>query len=97
MTENTFDPIAARQQEVDQYQANIALYTGIAATLPSEWPESLLKFKGSKKKHDDIAKVESLADVELLADLWAHDDAQAAIRTETLEMRKAQAILNAIS
>lgn len=95
MTE-PFDPIAFRENEIAQYDANIALYTSMAAALPSEWPAHLIQFKGSTDKHTDIAKVEDMADVELLSDLWAHDDAQAAIRAETVEKRKAEAILAAL-
>lgn len=94
MTEMT--PLDARRAEVAQYEANIALFTSIAASLPSEYPEHLAEFKGSKNKHEDIAKVENLDDVLLLSDLWAYDDAQAAIRTETVEKRKAEAILAAL-
>ena len=93
MTEETFDPIKSRQDEVAQYEANIAIYTSIAASTPSEWPERLLAYKGAKNKHEVIATIEDLADVELLSDLWANADANAAIRTETLEKRKAEAIL----
>jgi len=85
-----------RQEEVAQYQANIDLYTSIAAALPSVWPAHLAHLKGSKNKHSDIAGVEDLDDVLLVSDLWAHDDAVAAIRSETVEMRKAKAILDAI-
>lgn len=96
MEETTFDPIAHREAEVAQYEANIALYTRIASSLPNEWPAHLAQFKGSIDKHGDIAKVEDLIDVQLLSDLWAHDDAQAAIRAETVEKRKAEAILAAL-
>lgn len=92
MTEMT--PLEARQAEVAQYQANIAMYQTIAAGLPSEWPARLLAYKTRKDKHDAIAEIEDLSDVELVSDLWAHDAAQAAIRTETVEMRKSQAILS---
>lgn len=94
--EETFDPIASREAEIAQYEQNIAIYTAIASALPNEWPEHLLQYKGSKSKHEDISKVEDLDDVVLLSDLWAYDDAQAAIRTETLEKRKAEAILIAL-
>jgi hypothetical protein len=52
----------------------------------------LAHLKGSKNKHADIASVQELDDVLLVSDLWAHDDAVAAIRSETVEMRKAHAI-----
>jgi hypothetical protein len=93
MAETTFDPIKSRQDEIAQYEANIATYTAIAANTPSEWPERLAAYKGAKNKHEVIATIEDLADVELLSDLWANADARAAIRTETLEKRKAEAIL----
>jgi len=93
MEENQMTPLEARQAEIAQYEANIATYTAIASSTPSEWPEHLLKHKGTKNKHEVISKIESLEDVALLSDLWTHDDAQAAIRTETFEKRKAEAIL----
>jgi len=93
MTEQAFDPIKARQDEVAQYEANIATYTAIVANTPSEWPAHLVAHKGAKNKHEVIATIEDLDDVILLSDLWANDDARAAIRTETLEKRKAEAIL----
>jgi hypothetical protein len=96
MTETPFDPIKSRQDEIAQYEQNIAIYTAIAAGTPSEWPSNLLAHKGATNKHEVIATIEDLADVELLSDLWAHDDANAAIRTETLEKRKAEAILAAL-
>jgi hypothetical protein len=94
-TENTpqLTPLEARRLEVAQYQQNIAMYTAIAASLPSEWPEHLIQFKGSSNQHADIATLEDLDDVQLVGDLWAHDQAQAAIRAETIEKRKAEAIL----
>lgn len=91
--ENQMTPLEARRAEVAQYEANIAMYTAIASSLPSEWPERLAQFKGSSSQHSDIATLENLADVELVGDLWAHDQAQAAIRAETIEKRKAEAIL----
>ena len=86
-------PLETRRAEVAQYQANIAMYTAIANSLPSEWPERLAQYKGSTNQHADIATLEDLDDVQLVGDLWAHDQAQAAIRAETIEKRKAEAIL----
>ena len=93
MTEIPFDPIKSRQDEIAQYAANIATYTAIVAATQGEWPSHLVEYKGATNKHEVIGKIEDLADVELLADLWTHDEAKAAIRTETLEKRKAEAIL----
>jgi hypothetical protein len=93
MTEEAFDPIKARQEEIAQYEKNIATFSAIAASTPSEWPAHLLPHKGAKNKHEVISSIENLDDVLLLSDLWVNADAQAAIRTETLEKRKAEAIL----
>lgn len=91
--ENEITPLEARRAEVAQYEANIAMYTAIANSLPAEWPERLAQFKGSTSQHADIATLEDLDDVQLVSDLWAHDSAKAAIRAETVEKRKAEAIL----
>jgi hypothetical protein len=94
MTENTeITPLEARRAEVAQYQANIAMFEAIYAALPHEWPKRLEKYRGSKKQHDDIDTVEDLADVELLSRLWYADECHKAIRSETVEMTKARAIL----
>jgi len=96
MTEETqVTPLQARIAEVAQYEANIALYKNILETLPTEWPERLLQYKGAKNQHDVISSVDS-ADVELLAKLWYADDCAKAVRTETLEMTKAKSILNVL-
>jgi hypothetical protein len=95
-TNETPTAIQMREQEVAQYQTNIDTYTAIAANLPSEWPEHLVHLKDSKNRHTDIATVEDLDEVILVGDLWTHDDAVAAIRTETIEMRKSLAILSVL-
>ena len=93
MTEQTqITPLEARVAEVAQYEANIALYETILQTLPTEWPERLLEHRGSKSQHDAIATVNG-TDVELLAKLWYSDECTKAIKTETLELTKAKAIL----
>lgn len=91
--ETQITPLEARRAEVAQYEANIAMYTAIANGLPSEWPAHLAHLKGSTNQHADIAGIENLDDVQLVGDLWAYDQAQAAIRAETIEKRKAEAIL----
>lgn len=85
--------LEARRAEVAQYETNIAMYTAIAAGLPSEWPDRLVQYKNSTDKHATIATIENLDDVELVSDLWAYDQAQAFIRSETVEKRKSEAIL----
>ena len=93
MTESTITALEARIAEVAQYQKNIDTYTSMLANLPTVWPAHLEKYKGTIDKHSIIGEVENLDDVALLSDLWTADDCRKAIRTETLEMRKAQAIL----
>jgi uncharacterized membrane protein len=89
-------PLELRQAEVDQYTANIAMYQSMLASLPTEYPEHLAQFKGVKNKHEVIAQIEDLNDVELLSKLWAADDCKAAIRAEMVERSKAQAILDVL-
>jgi hypothetical protein len=97
MTENT-EPtqLQVRQQEVNQYEANIQLYKTIAAGLPSEWPSHLEHLKGEKNQHEAIAQIEDLEDVLLVGNLWAYESAQASIRSEMVEKARAEAILNAM-
>jgi hypothetical protein len=93
--DNQITPLQARIAEVAQYEANIALYKSILETLPTEFPERLLQFKGAKNQHDAIANVDS-ADIELLSKLWYADECARAIKTETLELTKAKSILNVL-
>lgn len=64
--------------------------------MPSEWPAHLEEFKNRTDRHAAVAEIEDLDDVALVADLWAHDDAKAAIRANIVERAKAQAILTAM-
>lgn len=95
-TENNKTPIELRREEVNQYKKNIDLYTAIAENLPSEWPDHLIHFKSRTDRHEAISEIEDLDEVALVSDLWAHDQAVAAIRAETVEMRKAMSILRAL-
>jgi hypothetical protein len=96
MTEETqMTPLQARIAEVEQYETNIALYETLLETLPTEWPERLLQYRGAKNQHDAIASVAS-ADVQLLAKLWYADECAKAVKTETLELTKARAILTVL-
>jgi len=98
MTETTPipTPLETRQAEVNQYTANIAMYKSILTSLPTEYPAHLEQFKGTKDKHNVIATIEDLDDVDLLSKLWAADDCKAAIRSEMVERAKAQAILDVL-
>ena len=98
-TQEELTPIQARQLEVAQYEKNIATYKSIVAGLPSEYPAHLEKYKGTSKEaqHQVIDEIEDLDDITLLSDLWMRDSCVAAVKTETLEMRKALAIFNAMN
>ena len=96
MTDTPITPLQSRQAEVAQYEANIAMYTAIIATLPTEWPTHLLDYRNSADKHAAIASVHDMEDVELLSNLWYADQCYSAIRSETVEMSKAKAILNVL-
>lgn len=93
MTEETqVTPLQARIAEVAQYEANIALYKTILETLPTEWPERLMQHRGATNQHEAITGVDS-DDIELLSKLWYADECTKLIKTETLELTKARAIL----
>jgi hypothetical protein len=91
--EITLTPEQARVAEVAQYEANIAMYTALKASLPSEWPDHLVEYRHAKNKHEVAGRVADLKDVELLSKLWYADDCDAAIRSEMVELTKAKAIL----
>jgi hypothetical protein len=90
------DPVQARRDEVAQYQANIDLYQSVLDQLPVEWPARLAGFKGRTDHQKAVTELPSAADVELLSDLLFRQQCENAIRTETLEQRKAAAILAAL-
>jgi hypothetical protein len=94
--ENQITPLQARIAEVDQYEKNIELYKSMLANLPTEWPARLEQYKNVTDKHKVIGEIADLDDVELLSDLWVAEDCIKAIRTETLEKRKAEAILTVL-
>jgi hypothetical protein len=96
MTDTPMTPLQARAAEVAQYEANIAMYTAIIATLPQEWPTRLLEYRGATDKHATAATIDDMEDVDLLSQLWYADQCYAAIRTETVEMNKAKAILTVL-
>lgn len=97
-TNNPVTPIEARRAEVAQYQANVAMYQSIASTLPTEYPEHLEQYRNvpAGSHQTVITQLTDIEDITLLSDLWMHDQCVNAIKTETLEMRKALAILTAL-
>ena len=86
-------PLEARRAEVAQYQQNIDTFKVLVEQLPSELPAHLEKYRDRKDRHEAAAEIEDLDDVTLLSDVWFHDDCKARVRSETVEMRKAAAIL----
>jgi hypothetical protein len=95
-TPKEITPLEARQAEVAQYEANIAIYKKMLVGLPTEWPTHLQQYRGATDRHKVIGEIANLDDVQLLADLWTADDCVKAIRTETLEKRKSEAVLAAL-
>lgn len=93
MTDTPATAVELRAAEVAQYEANIAMYTAIIESLPTEWPTRLLEYRTATDKHAVIATVDDMEDVNLLSQLWYADQCYAAIRSETVEMNKAKAIL----
>jgi len=91
----TYDPVQSRRDEVAQYDANIAMYQAILATLPTVWPAELEQFRKPKNQHQAIDSVPADR-VELVSQLWYADDVAHAIRTEMLERTKAAAILSVL-
>ena len=93
MTEPTITALEARRAEVAQYDANIAMYQSILATLPTDWPAHLEQYRGVKDEHEAAAKIDDMDDVVLLSQLLYADTCRKAIRAETLERTKAASIL----
>jgi N-acetyl-anhydromuramyl-L-alanine amidase AmpD len=89
-------PLQAREAEVAQYEANITMYQTILAGLPTEWPQGLLQHREATDRHKAAGEVADLDDVALLSQLWYADDCYKAIRSETVEKTKAEAILNTL-
>jgi hypothetical protein len=84
-----------REEEVAQYDANIALYEAIVAGLPSEWPARLATFKGRTDHQQAVTECDE-TDVELLSQLLYRQQCENAIRAEKLERTKAATILAAL-
>jgi len=89
-------PLEARRAEVAQYQQNIDTFKVLAEQLPSELPAHLEQYRNRTDRHQAAAEIEDLDDVTLLSDVWFHDDCKARVRSETVEMRKALAILSVL-
>lgn len=90
------DPIDIRRAEVAQYDANIAMYKNILATLPTDWPENLIQYRNPVNEHDVAKQIENLDDLTLVSQLWYADQVYRMIRSETVERTKAASILAAM-
>lgn len=88
--------IDIRRAEVAQYDANIAMYQSILATLPTDWPEDLAQYRNPHNEHDVAAQIEDLEDLAILSQLWYADQVHRMIRSETVERTKAASILAAM-
>lgn len=91
--ETQLTALELREAEVAQYEGNIRMYQNILAGLPTEWPERLLQYRDAADKHKAAGEVDDLNDVTLLSQLWYADQCYRAIRSETVEKTKAEAIL----
>lgn len=85
-----------RRNEVAQYDSNIAMYQAIIPTLPTEWPDHLVQYRGAKNEHEVASQIDNLEDVVLLSKLLYADHCQAMLRSEILERTKAAAILEVL-
>ena len=95
-TPTNLTPLEIRRLEVAQYDANIAMYQSILATLPTEWPDDLVQYRNPHNEHDVAAQIEDLNDLALVSQLWYADQVHRMIRSETVERTKAAAILSAM-
>lgn len=96
MSQEQIDILEMRRQEVASYQNNIDTFNAVLKNLPSELPAHLAAYRNRKDKHDAASEIENLDDVALLSDVWFYDELQGRIRSEMVEMRKAQAILTTL-
>jgi hypothetical protein len=94
--ETDMTPVELRQAEVNQYDQNIALYTTILGTLPTEWPTRLEQFRDRNDHQQAVTECDG-DDVELLAQLLYMEQVKKSIRAEKLERTKAAAILAALT
>ena len=88
--------IQSRAEEVEQYQNNIDMFFIIAYGLPSELPPHLEQYRNRTDRHQAAAEIMNVDDLQTLSDVWMHDEMQARIRSEMVEMRKAMAIKTAL-
>lgn len=92
------DSIAGREKEIYQYQLNInnfeAMLAGIAASLPAEWPENLLQYRSWDR--DRLVATLDDATLETVTGLLFRDNLRMRIRTERIEQKKSQLVLDSL-
>ena len=81
-----------RQLEVDSYNANIATYSTLLATLDGNWDADLIHLKGIEAQ--EAARQCPMDRLARLAVLQQFDQVTNLLKTETVECAKAQAILD---
>jgi hypothetical protein len=84
-------PKESRQLEVDNYKANIAVYTALLATLDGEWDNDLIHLKDVEAQ--SAARQCPQNRLLRLAVLQQFDQVTKLLKTEIVECAKAEAIL----
>jgi hypothetical protein len=81
-----------RQQEVNSYKANIAIYRELLETLDGNWDDDLIHLRDVEIQ--EAAKQCPMDKLARLAVLQQHDQVIGLLKTEIVECAKAEAILN---
>jgi hypothetical protein len=93
------DSIAGREKEIYQYQINInnfeAMLAGIETSLPAEWPENLLQYRSWDR--DRLIATLDDATLETVTGLLFRDNLRMRIRTERIEQKKSQLVLQSLA
>ena len=84
-------PKESRQLEVDNYKANITVYTALLATLDGEWDNDLIHLKDVEAQ--SAARQCPQNRLLRLAVLQQFDQVTKLLKTEIVECAKAEAIL----
>jgi hypothetical protein len=85
-------PKQIRELEVAAYEANIATYNALLATLDGNWDEDLVHLKGIEAQ--EAARQCPMNKLARLAVLQQFDQVTNLLKTEIVECAKAQAILD---
>lgn len=85
-------PKQIRELEVAAYEANIATYNALLATLDGDWDEDLVHLKGVEAQ--EAARQCPMDKLARLAVLQQFDQVTNLLKTEIVECAKAQAILD---